>query len=234
MPNPYYQEGPTRGEKVQDLFAGIAPRYDLINDLQSFGLHRLWKRKLVRLARVERGMRALDVCCGTGDIAIALANCGAEVIGVDFSVPMLRVAGARPASPAISFLRADAQRLPFPDNTFDVVTIGYGLRNLANWERGLEEMWRVTAQRGHILVLDFGKPRNAFWRVFYFGYLRCAVPIFGRLFCKNAPAYAYIFESLRDYPAQQGVEAHMRKLGCRDVGIVNILGGAMSINTAVK
>jgi demethylmenaquinone methyltransferase/2-methoxy-6-polyprenyl-1,4-benzoquinol methylase len=234
MGNPYYQPGTSRGERVQDLFGDIAPRYDLINDLQSFGLHRLWKRKLVRLARVSPGMRALDVCCGTGDIAFALADCGAAVIGLDFSLPMLRVAGARAASPAPFFIRGDAQQLPFFDNTFEAVAVGYGLRNLASWQRGLEEIWRVTTQRGRIMVLEFGKPRNAFWRALYFAYLRWTVPIFGRVFCNNAPAYAYILESLQHYPAQEGVAAHMRQLGCRDVRVLNLLGGAMSINTALK
>jgi demethylmenaquinone methyltransferase / 2-methoxy-6-polyprenyl-1,4-benzoquinol methylase len=234
MTNSYYETGTARAERVRDLFGDIASRYDLINDLQSFGLHRLWKRKLVRLARTQPGMRALDVCCGTGDIALALREARAEVAALDFSRPMLRVAGGRAASSAPFFLCGDAQQLPFPDDTFDAVTVGYGLRNLANWQRGLEEMWRVARPGGRVLVLEFGKPSNFFWRAIYFAYLRSAVPIFGRVFCKNAPAYAYIFESLRSYPAQQGVAAHMEKLGCRDARIVNILGGAMSINVGTK
>jgi demethylmenaquinone methyltransferase / 2-methoxy-6-polyprenyl-1,4-benzoquinol methylase len=234
MSNPYYQAGTARSERVQDLFGDIAPRYDLVNDLQSFGLHRLWKRELVRVAATQPGMRALDVCCGTGDIAMALLNTGAEVAALDFSRPMLRVAARRSASPAPWFLCGDAQQLPFPDHMFDAVTIGYGLRNLANWQRGLEEMWRVARPGGRILVLEFGKPSNLCWRAVYFAYLRSAVPIFGRVFCKNAPAYAYIFESLRHYPAQQGVADHMRKLGAREARIINILGGAMSINVGIK
>lgn len=246
--NPYYQPGPARGERVQDLFAEIAPRYDLVNDLQSFGLHRLWKRKLARLAQLGKGMRALDVCCGTGDISLALAASGARVVGVDFSAPMLRVAGARASSLTIdsarsahaedsdspSFLQGDALRLPFPDNTFEAVAVSYGLRNLSSWQRGLEEMWRVTKSGGRLLVLDFGKPANSLWRSAYFAYLKIGVPLFGRLFCKNAPAYAYIYESLQHYPAQEGVAAHLRQLGCRNVRIMNLVGGAMSINTGTK
>jgi demethylmenaquinone methyltransferase / 2-methoxy-6-polyprenyl-1,4-benzoquinol methylase len=234
MPNPYYETGTARAERVQDLFGDIAPRYDLINDLQSFGLHRVWKRKLVRLAQTGPGMQALDVCCGTGDIALTLRETGAAVTAIDFSRPMLRVAGARAAAPAPFFVCGDAQQLPFPDEVFDAVTVGYGLRNLADWQRGLEEMWRVARPGGRMLVLEFGKPSNPFWRAVYFAWLRRAIPIFGRVFCKNAPAYAYIFESLRHYPAQQGVAAHMRKLGSHDVRIVDILGGAMSINVGTK
>src|SRR5213594_4010507 len=189
MSNQYYESGERRAERVQDLFGDIARRYDLINDLQSFGLHRVWKRKLAQLASVNHGMRALDVCCGTGDIVFALRNCAAMVVVLDFSVPMLRIALQRRRAPkdGILFIQGDAQQLPFADNLFDAVTVGYGLRNLASWERGLEEIWRVAKPGGRLLVLDFGKPPNALWRVIYFGYLRCAVPLFGRLFCKNAP-----------------------------------------------
>jgi len=231
--NPYYQSGEARAGRVQDLFGEIAPRYDLINDLQSFGLHRAWKRKLVELSAVRLGMTALDVCCGTGDIAFALCARGAQVAGLDFSAPMLRVAAARKEG-VVSFMQGDALQLPFPDNTFDAVTVGYGLRNLASWQRGLDEMWRVAKPGGRLLVLEFGKPPNAIWRALYFGYLRGAVPIFGRLFCNNAPAYAYIYESLQHYAGQGGVADCMRQLGCREARVINLIGGAMSINLGVK
>jgi demethylmenaquinone methyltransferase/2-methoxy-6-polyprenyl-1,4-benzoquinol methylase len=236
MHDSYYDAGEHRAERVQDLFGHIAPRYDLINDLQSFGLHRAWKRKAVRLAQVEQGMDALDICCGTGDIVLALRKCGAVVMGLDFSLPMLRVALQRRAarSGGILLIQGDAQGLPFADKTFDAVTVGYGLRNLVSWKRGLAEMRRVTKPGGRLVVLDFGKPSNAIWRKVYFAYLRWAVPAFGRTFCKNAPAYAYILESLEHYSGQQGIEAHMRELGCRDVRVINLLGGAMSINFGIK
>ena len=231
--NPYYQTGAGRSGRVQDLFGEIAPRYDLINDLQSFGLHRAWKRKVVELASVKSGMTALDVCCGTGDIAFALQQRGARVVGLDFSAPMLRVASGK-ADGGLSLMRGDAQQLPFADNMFDAVTVGYGLRNLASWQRGLHEMWRVAKPGGRLLVLEFGKPPNALWRALYFAYLRGAVPIFGRLFCNNAPAYAYIYESLRNYAGQKGVADYMRQLGCREARVINLVGGAMSINVGVK
>jgi demethylmenaquinone methyltransferase/2-methoxy-6-polyprenyl-1,4-benzoquinol methylase len=126
-------------------------------------------------------------------------------------------------------VRGDAQRLPFSDNSFDLVTVGYGLRNLASWETGLREMKRVARRGGRLLVLDFGKPDNALWRNLYFGYLRLFVPWLGRIFCGDARAYAYILESLKHYPAQQGVAAEMRAQGLANVRIINLLGGVMSI-----
>jgi demethylmenaquinone methyltransferase/2-methoxy-6-polyprenyl-1,4-benzoquinol methylase len=245
--NIFFDPGDQRAAKVHDLFARIAPRYDLINDLQSFGLHRYWKRRVVRLARPQPGQRALDLCCGTGDLALALARRGAQVTGLDFSEEMLdaaqrrqsRVQGQVPggvdhASRTPHFVRGDAQRIPFPDNSFDIVTVGYGLRNLANWETGLREMWRVANPGGRLVVLDFGKPDNACWRGCYFGYLKLFVPWLGRIFCGSAGAYAYILESLKHYPAQHAVAAKMRELGLANVRVVSLLGGAMSINYAEK
>ncbi|MEQ2007090.1 MAG: bifunctional demethylmenaquinone methyltransferase/2-methoxy-6-polyprenyl-1,4-benzoquinol methylase UbiE [Limisphaerales bacterium] len=246
MGNQFYEPGVRRAERVNDLFAAIAPRYDLINDLQSLGLHRCWKRRLLQLAAVKPGESALDLCCGTGDVALALAESGARVAGLDFSAPMLAVAKARmsevrnPKSKAgveeanPQFLQGDALHTPFPDACFDVVTISYGLRNLASVDEGLREMWRVLKPGGRLLVLDFGKPDNAAWRGAYFAYLRFAVPVFGRLFCKNAEAYAYILESLQHYPAQRGVDEKLRALGAANARIVNFLGGVMSINVAEK
>jgi demethylmenaquinone methyltransferase/2-methoxy-6-polyprenyl-1,4-benzoquinol methylase len=240
VPNKFYVEGGQRGAKVNDLFAQVAPRYDLINDLQSLGLHRAWKRRLVRLAAVKSGEQALDLCCGTGDIAFALARAGADVEALDFSDAMLAVACERVAAIPPSafhppnFQQGDAQLLPFADHSFDIVTVGYGLRNLPDWRRGLGEMHRVAKPGGRLLVLDFGKPDNALLRSLYFGYLRWCVPLFGKLFCGDSATHAYILESLQHYPAQHGVAEMMRGLNCRDVRIVNLLGGAMSINYGVK
>ncbi len=248
MANAFYRPGVERAEKVNELFGAIAPRYDRINDWQSFGLHRVWKRRLVRLAGVQPGDRALDVCCGTGDIALALARRGANVTGLDFNLPMLDVARQRQqaytrqktgadrqrAIHNVQFIRGDAGQIPFADGSFEIATIGYGLRNLANWEAGLREMERVARPGGRLLVLDFGRPNNALWRGIYFGYLRWFVPLFGRLLCGNPAAYGYILESLRHFPAQAGVAAKMREIGLTGVRIINLLGGSMSINYAEK
>ena len=239
MSNVFYAPGDQRAAKVGDLFARIARRYDLLNDLQSFGLHRNWKRRVVELAGVAPGARALDLCCGTGDLAFALARRGAETTGLDFSPQMLAVAAARqeklkPETAQVKFMQGDAQQLPFADHSFDIVTIGYGLRNLTSWERGLEEMARVARPGARLIVLDFGRPANALWRAVYFTHLKMSVPLIGLLFCGNASAYAYILESLKHYPAQLAVAEKMRRLKLENVRVFNLLGGAMAINCGEK
>lgn len=240
MSNVYFAPGDQRAAKVNDLFARIARRYDFLNDLQSFGLHRLWKRRVVQLAQIKTGDRALDLCCGTGDISFALARGGAETTGLDFSAQMLDVAAQRqsanskPITQSVKFLQGDAQQLPFAENSFEIVTVGYGLRNLTSWERGLDEMFRVAKPGARLIVLDFGKPANALWRAIYFTHLKMSVPLMGWLFCGDASAYAYILESLKHYPAQLAVAEKMRALKLQDVRVINLLGGAMAINYGVK
>jgi len=239
MGKPYYEPGEQRAAKVEELFTRIARRYDLINDLQSFGLHRYWKQRVIRLSCVQAGERALDLCCGTGDLALGLARRGAAVTGLDFSAAMLGIARTRCAELRLKggvprFVLGDAQQIPFFDESFEVVTVGYGLRNLANWQAGLREMTRVATPGGRLIVLDFGKPDRAVWRGIYFGYLRLFVPWLGRIFCGDAGAYAYILDSLRHYTAQHGVAAGMRELGLANVQILTFLGGVMSIQVGEK
>ncbi len=256
MESKFYQAGKHRAEKVQELFAAIARRYDLLNDIMSAGLHRRWKRRLVELALGEgeagSRKRVLDLCCGTGDIALAFARAGADVTGADFTEEMLRVAEARCGAGGttaegtkdlnsqagrprnVSWVRADALRLPFPDNSFDVVSVGYGLRNLADIERGLREILRVLKPGERFLSLDFGKPESTAFRAPYFGYLRVVLPILGRVFCGDPDTHGYILASLRDYPAQKGIEELMISCGYRDCGFEEFCLGSMAINYGVK
>jgi demethylmenaquinone methyltransferase/2-methoxy-6-polyprenyl-1,4-benzoquinol methylase len=237
--NEYYDPGEHRADQVNRLFTRVARRYDLMNDLMSFGLHRYWKAQVLRLANARPGERALDLCCGTGDLVFALARQSAEVVGLDFNAEMLAVAEARknrssPPPRHVQFIQGDAQRLPQAADQFDIVTIAYGLRNLASLETGLREMHRVLKPGGRALILDFGKPTNPAWRSIYFGYLRLFVPCLGLLCCGSAAAYSYILESLIHYPAQVGVAESMRNLGFEQVRIHELLGGIMSINYGLK
>jgi demethylmenaquinone methyltransferase/2-methoxy-6-polyprenyl-1,4-benzoquinol methylase len=241
----FYQADEHRAEKVQELFATIARRYDLLNDIMSAGLHRKWKRRLVELASAGRvpshgaasgdvayNARVLDLCCGTGDIALAFARAGAEVTGADFTEEMLRVAETR--TQTVNWIRADALRLPFADDSFDVVSVGYGLRNLADIERGLREILRVLRPGGKFLSLDFGKPESGVFRALYFGYLRVVLPVLGRVFCGDPDTHGYILASLRDYPAQRGIKELMEAIGYRDCSFEEFCLGSMAINFGVK
>ena len=243
MANEFFSPGEQRAAKVNDLFGAIAARYDFINDAQSFGLHRLWKRQVVKLAAPVPGETALDLCCGTGDIAFALARKGAEATGLDFSDKMLAVARHKQQrdsdntgteAPNPYSIQGDAQKTPFPDDSFDIATIGYGLRNLADLDAGLREIHRVLRPGGRLVALEFGKPDNTTWRAIYFGYLRAAVPVFGKLFCGNAAAYAYILESLQHYPEPRAVADKMRDAGLQNVRVIPLLGGVMSIHYGEK
>ncbi len=238
MSGNYYDPGERRAAKVDALFSSIARRYDLINDVQSFLMHRLWKRRLIRLAGLKPGDRALDLCCGTGDVTFAMARAGAEATGLDFNADMLTVARQRQVGGEggenCSFLQGDALAIPFKDSFFDAVSISYGLRNLADFRRGLEEMRRVAKPGGRLLILDFGVPSFAPWRWAYFAYLKLATPVFGKIFTGDSAAYAYILESLKNYPAQSGVAKMLEETGCRDVRTFNLLGGVMSIHCAAS
>jgi len=237
MANRYYQDGEGRADGVRDLFAAVAPRYDLINDLQSFGMHRLWKRRLVRLAGVRPGELALDLCCGTGDIAFALAGAGARVCGVDFSEAMLGVARRRSGKGVpgeVSFEQGDALALRHGDARFDLVTIGYGLRNLRDLDLGLREMARVTRPGGRLLVLDFAFPSNRVWKALYLLHLRWVVPLLGRMFCGDADTHGYILESLRRYPGPGEIGRRMTAAGWEDVRWWNVLGGVMTLHRGVR
>jgi len=224
----FYQADEHRAEKVRELFATIARRYDLLNDIMSLGLHRRWKRRLVELAGQPRDV--LDLCCGTGDIALRFR---ARVVGVDFTEEMLRVAVARGHS-AISWIRADALRLPFADNSFDAVTVGYGLRNLSDIGQGLHEILRVLRPGGKLVTLDFGKPESPTLRALYFGYLRAVLPILGRIFCGDPDTHGYILTSLQDYPAQRGIKELMASRGWSDCGFEEFWVGSMAINYGTK
>jgi demethylmenaquinone methyltransferase/2-methoxy-6-polyprenyl-1,4-benzoquinol methylase len=238
----YYSPDEQRAAKVRLLFAVIARRYDLLNDVMSGGLHRLWKRRVAqlvgasrRLARVPaqtdepaaRPYRLLDLCCGTGDIALRLSG---AVVGVDFTFEMLQV-GARRGG---NFVQADALRLPFAGASFDAVTVGYGLRNLADLDAGLREIQRVLRPGGRLVSLDFGKPDSPMWRKMYFAHLRFWVPVLGWLLAGDRQAYAYILPSLEKYPGQRGVQTAMAQCGFLDCRYEDLVGGAMAINHGTK
>jgi demethylmenaquinone methyltransferase/2-methoxy-6-polyprenyl-1,4-benzoquinol methylase len=233
--NKYLSYDSSRAPKVREMFSRLAWRYDLVNDVMSFGLHRRWKKQTVRLALAgaKSKPRVLDLCCGSGDLCFLAEDRGAgSVVGADFTLPMLAVARRRrmEGSRRSGFVQADALRLPFADGTFDVITISYGLRNIADLPAALAEMRRVLARGGRAVVLDFGKPDNALAGALYQGFLRTMMPTVGWLFHGDPETYLYIPESLARFPAQRGVEKLMRETGFVNVAYENRLLGTMGIN----
>ena len=237
---------------VRRLFAAIADRYDLITVLLSFGLDASWKRRLASAAGPLAGKRVVDLACGTGDIAFELAARGARVTGLDITHRMVQLAryknqpspkprGATPEprapspeSRSPSFVTGDMMALPFPDAHFDVVTTGYGLRNVPGLEGALREAARVLRPGGLLLSLDFNKPSNSIVRGVYLGYLTVVGSVLGFLLHRDPDTYRYIPESLKRYPGADAVAALMRQCGFATAEWTPVLGGLMAIHSARK
>jgi len=225
---------------VRGMFGAIAPRYDLANTLLSAGLHRVWKRGTVRLVGASLGDRAVDVCCGTGDLALLLAKRvgpGGAVLGVDFSEEMLRIARRRAAAAGLAricrFAEGDAEALALRDATFDVATVGFGIRNVRSPEAALRELRRVLRPGGRLAVLEFSRPSNAAVRALYDWYSFAVVPRVGRIVASHPDAYAYLPTSIRRWPDQRGFAEILRNVGFADIEVRNILTGVAAIHVAV-
>lgn len=230
----YSTQGPARAASVRSLFSGLAHRYDLVNDIQSAGLHRLWKRRLLRMSRTAPGQRLLDLACGTGDLAWRAASF-ARVVGGDFSLEMLRRAKARRMDrPPPAWALLDGLALPFRGGSFDAAVVAYGLRNFADPAMALTEIYRVLRPGGRVAILDFGKPPSRLVRAAYDRWLRSAQPILGHLFFGDADAYAYIAESLAAYPEPEGVSAWIRVAGFDGVDYERLCCGTMTIHRGRK
>ncbi len=215
---------------VRALFHEIAPRYDDITVWLSFGRDAHWKDTLVRMAAVQPGERALDLACGTGDIAMRLREAGADVIGLDLTHRMLAIASAKPGLGDMRWVCGDMLALPVPDGSQQVVTAGYGLRNVPDLSRSLREIRRVLEPGGRFLSLDFTLPRQAAVRGAYLAYLRVVGGLVGQWLHGDPDTYRYIPESLARYPGADGVAALMRAEGFTRVSWWPLMGGLMAIN----
>jgi demethylmenaquinone methyltransferase/2-methoxy-6-polyprenyl-1,4-benzoquinol methylase len=224
----------TKSRYTRRLFSTIADRYDLITVLLSFGRDRHWKRRLVRLADVRPGTAALDLACGTGDIAFELAAGGARVVGLDVTPRMLELAARkeRAGHDATRFVAGDMMALPFADACADVVTTGYGIRNVPVLEPALAEVRRVLRPGGLFLSLDFNRPANAAVRAVYLAYLTAVGSALGHALHKDPDTYRYIPETIRRYPGAARVSDLIVRQGFASCDWFPVLGGLMAIHRA--
>ena len=215
---------------VRTLFATIADRYDLITSILSYGQDARWKAKLVSLADVRRGERALDLAAGTGDIALAIAARGAKTIGLDITHRMLQLAASK--SSAARFITGDMTSLPFRSSSFDLVTTGYGLRNVPDLNAAIDEIARVLKPGGRLLSLDFNRPENALVRSVYLAYLTVVGSTLGWILHRDPDTYRYIPASIRRYPGARGVADRLAARGFDHVTVIPLLFGLMSLHLA--
>jgi demethylmenaquinone methyltransferase/2-methoxy-6-polyprenyl-1,4-benzoquinol methylase len=221
-----------KARHVRQLFEQIAGRYDAITVGLSYGRDRHWKDTLTRMACVQPGERALDLACGTGDIAVRLAQAGATVTGLDVTTSMLRLARVRNRDIAgVHWVQGDMMALPLPTAAYDIVTVGYGLRNVPDLDTALREIRRVLRPGGRVLSLDFTLPASPVLRHAYLAYLDVVGGLVGRALHGDPDTYRYIPASLRRYAGAAGVAERMRALGFVDVAWWPLLGGLMAINT---
>ena len=220
----------SKSRYVRRLFSTIAERYDLITRLLSYGQDRRWKARIAGLSEARRGRRALDLACGTGDIAFALAARGARVVGLDITHRMVQLAGEKGST--VAFVTGDMLALPFPDATFDVVTTGYGLRNVPDIPLALAEAARVLKRGGVLLSLDFNRPSHWLVRGVYLTYLTVVGSVVGTILHGDADTYRYIPESIRRYPGAVEVTAMIQRAGFSHGEYIPVLGGLMAIHHA--
>ena len=220
---------------VRKLFATIADRYDLITVLLSFGRDRHWKDRLVSIAEIRPGIQALDVACGTGDITFDLARRGARATGLDVTLRMVQIASEkRSTSVPAQFIVGDMMSLPFADGQFDLVTAGYGIRNVPSIEPALSEISRTLRPGGLFLSLDFNRPSNSAMRSVYLSYLSVVGSILGFVLHRDPDTYRYIPESIRRYPGAERVCGLARANGFSSCEWHRVLGGLMAIHVAKK
>ncbi|HIG67251.1 MAG TPA: bifunctional demethylmenaquinone methyltransferase/2-methoxy-6-polyprenyl-1,4-benzoquinol methylase UbiE [Porticoccaceae bacterium] len=227
--------------KVADVFHSVASNYDLMNDLMSAGVHRLWKRMTIEMSGVRSGNKVLDIAGGTGDLAAKFSRIVGKdgyVVLADINESMLKVGRDRLMDLGVvdnvKFSQSDAQHLPFPDNTFDIITIAFGLRNVTDKELALKSMLRVLKPGGRLLVLEFSKPGNPVLSKIYDTYSFSILPKLGKLFADDAESYQYLAESIRMHPDQQTLMGMMNDVGFANTDFHNMTGGVVALHRGVK
>lgn len=228
-------------KKVDAVFHSVAKNYDLMNDLMSLGIHRLWKRFTIALSQVHAGQQVLDLAGGSGDLTRLLSRKVGEqgqVILADINAAMLTVGRDRLLDEGlysnINFVQANAQTLPFADNSFDCITIGFGLRNVTDKEEALRSMYRVCKPGGKVMVLEFSTPTLPGLKPIYDWYSFNVLPKIGQLFAQDTDSYQYLAESIRMHPTQEGLKAMIERAGFEDCHYHNLSGGIVALHIAHK
>lgn len=226
---------------VADVFYSVAAKYDVMNDLMSFGIHRIWKRFTIDCSGVRRGQRVLDLAGGTGDLAAKFSGMVGEqglVVLADINDSMLKVGRDKLRDRGIvgniSYVQANAEALPFPDNYFDCITIAFGLRNVTEKDKALRSMFRLLKPGGRLLVLEFSKPRLAPLNKAYDAYSFHVLPKIGALVVKDPDSYRYLAESIRMHPDQETLKGMMIHAGFDNVTYFNLTGGIVALHRGFK
>jgi demethylmenaquinone methyltransferase/2-methoxy-6-polyprenyl-1,4-benzoquinol methylase len=227
-----------KARRVRGVFDSVAPRYDVMNDLMSMGLHRAWKAYTLMVANVGPGAQVLDIAGGTGDLAQAFAKKAGpsgRVVHTDINEAMLRTGRDRlvDAGVVLPTLVCDAEKLPFASDSFDLVSVGFGLRNMTHKEAALTEMNRVLKARGKLLVLEFSKVAQPLAKA-YDWYSFNVLPLLGRWVARDEASYRYLAESIRMHPGQEELKALMRKCGFGHVDYHNLTGGVVALHVGIK
>jgi len=224
---------------VRRMFNGISRRYDFLNHFLSAGIDRRWRRRAIRASRLTAGESILDVACGTGDVSLEAAKARPDkIVAVDFAEGMLRGFDQKRKklglNGGVEIIQADAERLPFPDSTFDVTAVAFGVRNFGNLERGVVEMRRVLKPEGRLVVLEFSKPHRFPFRQIYFFYFKRVLPLIGRTVSGDPGAYSYLPGSVTIFPDGEEFAEILRRSGFRDVILDKLTFGIATIYIGVK
>jgi demethylmenaquinone methyltransferase/2-methoxy-6-polyprenyl-1,4-benzoquinol methylase len=236
---PYNTEDKSKKEEVAQMFNNISKRYDFLNHFLSLGIDKIWRKKAVKMLREIQPKKILDLATGTGDFAIASLKLNpTEIVGMDISDGMLDVGRVKMKKNGydsiISMRNGDSENLPFEDNYFDALTVGFGVRNYENLEKGLAEMLRVVRPGGKLVILEFSKPKKFPVKQYYAFHSKYIIPFFGKRISKDSSAYAYLPESVAAFPEGKNFENILVKLGYKDVKAKLVSGGIATIYSGIK